>query len=264
MSDERKNGCARQNGRAQEGKIPIESLWLDYHGTLAHRRAGALKRAVERALGRPLAQTAEEINAMIERVRLEFDGQDISEDMEGPEKWIAVNMRAFGCTEEQALLMSEYVRDESNYVVSAKRLKFLRWLLSMFPPQNASGKYVVTASNADYTVLSRFLEKHNLHGVKPVSGDLMGIYKPNTGFYQRIIDVTEVPPERTLFIANSWRTDLRAARLGVNVVVILPQSVLMSPSEAISRVSGIKGKVFVVRSLMAARQVIVSNFTTIR
>jgi hypothetical protein len=263
MSDERKNICARQNGRALEGKIPIKSLWLDYHGTIVRRRAGALKRAVERALGRPLVQTAEEINAMIERVRLEFDGQDM-EEMEGPEKWIAVNMRAFGCTKEQASLMSEYVCDESNYVVSAKRLKFVRWLLSMFPPQNTSGKYVVTASNADYTALSRFLERHGLSGVKPVSGDLMGIYKPNIGFYQRIIDVTQVPPENTLFIANSPRTDGRAARLGVNVVVILPPSVLMSPSEAISKVSGIKGRVFVVRSLMAARQVIARNFTTIR
>jgi len=264
MSDERENERVLQTGRAENEKIEINSLWLDYHGTIAYRKAGALKRAAEKALGCKIIKNAEAINADIETIRTELDLQETSDEVDGPDKWIEINRRAFGCSVEEATRMSEYVRDERNYIVSPKRLKFVRWLLSRFPSRNRSGKFVLTASNADFTTVSRFVESHVLEGVRPVSGNLLGVYKPNICFSKRLIEATGVSPENTLSVANSWRNDLPAARLGVNVVIILPPSVSMSPDEIMKRVGEVKGRVVIVRSLMAARQAIIQNFVQIR
>ena len=133
------------------------------------------------------------------------------------------------------------------------------WLLNEFPC-----KHVLTASNAKFAIITQFLREHGFNSVAAVSGDLLNVYKPSQEFFKRLIEVTEVPPRNTLFIGNSRRNDLLAARLGVNVVIILPSSVTDSPEEITQRVGGLIGMVQIVRSLKEAKTVIEHNFVNTR
>jgi len=253
---------ARHRGRGKGAKMPIGAFWIDFHRTAVERLPDTLKRAAEEALGRSIPETAEQVETMVENARRILDLSSIGRECESRERWIEANMVAFakyGCNASIAERISELVCAESNYVATPERLEFIRWLLNVFPC-----KHALTASNAKFATITQFLRDHGFNSVAAVSGDLLNVYKPSQEFFERLIEVTEVPPQNTLFVCNSPRNDLLAARLGVNVVIILPSSVIESSKQITERVGGLIGQVHITRSLEEAKTVIKRNFVNAR
>jgi len=262
MHDAHVKISARQQGRNKVIRTPIRALWIDFHRTAVERRPDTLKRAAQEALGREIPETAEQVETMVEDARRILDLSGIGLEIESRERWVEANLSAFakyGCTAAIARQMSDLVCDESNYVATPERLAFMRELLERFPC-----RHVLIASNAKFAIVDRFIRDHGFASVTVATGDLLGVLKPDQEFSKRLIEVTGVPPQNTLFVGNSRRNDLPTARLGVNVVIILPSSVTESSREITERVGGLIGQVHITRSLEEAKTVIERNFVNAR
>jgi len=278
-----KKSGAHRTGRQEssEERIQIKALWTDFHSTwvtpVQHlTKAKIVVQVAEKVLKRTIDEKPETVYRRVLRVRLKLAKILSRREQGSPVGWILANMVVFNCNHVQAMEMSNlFVRAIETFRMTRTRRRFFEWLFAYF--QHLQKGKVLTASNSNRKTIQGFMQKPGQRGLSKrlriVTGEQLGCYKPSPEFFIKLRRLTDVPEKNILFIGNSLFNDLAAARwreegrsAGVHVLLILERGLPLNRRQIEKRfgLNRSVGKVFIVRNLAEARQVISAQFVGVR